>query len=95
MSIQEGQLRALASAREQLGATAPNPPVGAAVFSVEDEVLGIGTHLGAGRPHAEVEALRVCGDRITRAHAMFVTLEPMQPPWTDPAVQPPRCCQQA
>ncbi len=76
MSLHEGRLRALAAARERLGATAPNPAVGAAVFSVEGEVLGIGAHLGAGRPHAEVEALRTCGEALGRAHAVFVTLEP-------------------
>ncbi len=76
MSFHDGSLRALAAARERLGATAPNPPVGAAVFSAEGEVLGIGAHLGAGQPHAEVEALRACGDALGRAHAVFVTLEP-------------------
>ncbi|WP_217433917.1 bifunctional diaminohydroxyphosphoribosylaminopyrimidine deaminase/5-amino-6-(5-phosphoribosylamino)uracil reductase RibD [Caulobacter sp. S45] len=74
--MHEGRLRALAAARERLGATAPNPPVGAAVFSAEGEVLGIGAHLGAGRPHAEIEALRACGETLGRAHSMFVTLEP-------------------
>ena len=76
MSFHEGRLRALAAARERLGATAPNPPVGAAVFSDRGEMLGIGAHLGAGRPHAEVEALRACGEALSRAHTVFVTLEP-------------------
>ncbi len=67
---------ALAAARERLGATAPNPPVGAAVFSAEGEVLGIGAHLGAGFAHAEVEALRASREASDRIHAVFVTLEP-------------------
>jgi diaminohydroxyphosphoribosylaminopyrimidine deaminase/5-amino-6-(5-phosphoribosylamino)uracil reductase len=76
MNLHQGRLRALAMARAQMGATAPNPPVGAAVVSREGEVLGIGAHLGAGRAHAEVEALSACGEARGRAHAIFVTLEP-------------------
>ena len=76
MSVNEGCFGALSAARARLGATAPNPPVGAAVFSVEGDVLGVGAHLGAGHPHAEIEALRACGEALSRAHAIFVTLEP-------------------
>lgn len=76
MNLHEGRLRALALARAQMGATAPNPPVGAAVVSSEGKVLGLGAHLGAGRPHAEVEALSACGEAGPQAHGIFVTLEP-------------------
>ena len=76
MSLHDGRWRALEAARARLGATAPNPPVGAAVFSADGEVLAIGAHLGAGHPHAEVEALRACCLEAGRAHGVFVTLEP-------------------
>ncbi len=76
MSLHDGRWRALEAGRARLGATAPNPPVGAVVFSAEGVVLGIGAHLGAGHPHAEVEALRACGAGGGLAHGVFVTLEP-------------------
>ena len=64
---------ALAEARNGIGRTAPNPPVGAVI--VRDGVLlGKGWHHAAGQPHAEREALAAAGD--ARGATIYITLEP-------------------
>ena len=66
--------RALALAQLGWGQTAPNPMVGAVV--VRDGVLvGEGSHVRYGEPHAERVALKAAGDRA-RGSTMYVTLEP-------------------
>lgn len=67
-------MRALELARLGLGATAPNPMVGC-VLVRDGAVVGEGWHKGAGRPHAEAEALAVAGENARGATA-YVTLEP-------------------
>ncbi len=67
--------RALALAARGLGATSPNPIVGAVVLDASGAVVGEGFHARAGGPHAEVVAL----DEAAAAAAggtMVVTLEP-------------------
>ncbi|WP_266095244.1 bifunctional diaminohydroxyphosphoribosylaminopyrimidine deaminase/5-amino-6-(5-phosphoribosylamino)uracil reductase RibD [Gracilibacillus oryzae] len=65
---------ALSLAEATIGQTSPNPSVGAVV--VKDGVLlGVGTHLQAGGPHAEVHAIAQAGDRAEGAD-IYVTLEP-------------------
>lgn len=66
--------KAIALAREGLGRTAPNPPVGAVVVR-DGVVVGKGFHPEAGQPHAEVFALRDAGDLACGAD-LYVTLEP-------------------
>jgi diaminohydroxyphosphoribosylaminopyrimidine deaminase/5-amino-6-(5-phosphoribosylamino)uracil reductase len=66
---------ALAEARNGVGKTAPNPPVGAAIVK-DGEVLGKGWHRAAGRPHAEREALADAAGKDVRGATMYVTLEP-------------------
>lgn len=66
--------RALALGRQGLGRTAPNPPVGAVVARGED-ILGEGSHPGAGQPHAEPLALAQAGEAARGATA-YVSLEP-------------------
>ena len=56
------------------GAVEPNPMVGC-VIAHGAEVAGLGWHRSYGGPHAEIEALRVAGERAAGA-AMYVTLEP-------------------
>ncbi|WP_010529641.1 bifunctional diaminohydroxyphosphoribosylaminopyrimidine deaminase/5-amino-6-(5-phosphoribosylamino)uracil reductase RibD [Lentibacillus jeotgali] len=56
------------------GQTGPNPPVGAVVVK-NGEILGVGAHLKAGGPHAEVHALQMAGDKAKGA-TIYVTLEP-------------------
>jgi len=66
--------QALNLAKATLGQTAPNPAVGAIVVKNEC-VVGIGTHLKAGTPHAEVHALDMAGKQAADA-TLYVTLEP-------------------
>ncbi|WP_343063252.1 bifunctional diaminohydroxyphosphoribosylaminopyrimidine deaminase/5-amino-6-(5-phosphoribosylamino)uracil reductase RibD [Halobacillus locisalis] len=65
---------AIQMARETVGQTAPNPSV-AAVVVKENQVVGIGVHVKAGEPHAEVHALRMAGEKAEGAE-IYVTLEP-------------------
>ncbi|TQK70861.1 diaminohydroxyphosphoribosylaminopyrimidine deaminase [Nocardioides sp. SLBN-35] len=53
----------------------PNPRVGCVLLGPDGDIVGEGYHHGAGTPHAEVEALKVAGDRARGATAI-VTLEP-------------------
>ena len=66
--------KAIDLARNGLGLTAPNPPVGA-VLVRDGKVVGEGFHPAAGQPHAEVFALRDAGT-LARGAELYVTLEP-------------------
>ena len=74
MSLSGWMQRCLALAARSRGRTAPNPMVGALVVA-NDEIVGEGWHHAAGRPHAEVEALRAAGP-LARGATMVVNLEP-------------------
>lgn len=81
--------RALALARRGYGATSPNPMVGA-VLVKGGKVIGQGWHRRAGKPHAEIEALRDAQRRKNspKGATLYVTLEPCcthgrTPPCTD------------
>lgn len=65
---------ALKLAGRALGRTSPNPVVGAVVVK-DGKVVGRGYHHAAGKPHAEVEAIRNAGSEALGAE-LFVTLEP-------------------
>lgn len=65
---------ALELAKAALGQTSPNPVVGAVVVR-DGEVVGLGAHLRAGEPHAEVHALNMAGEKAAGA-VLYVTLEP-------------------
>jgi diaminohydroxyphosphoribosylaminopyrimidine deaminase / 5-amino-6-(5-phosphoribosylamino)uracil reductase len=65
---------ALSMARAATGQTSPNPSVGAVVVK-NGEILGMGAHLKAGTPHAEVHAIRTAGENA-RGADLYVTLEP-------------------
>ena len=67
--------RALELSRSVLGATSPNPPVGAVVLDAAGTVVGEGATSRAGGPHAEVVALAAAGQRA-RGGTAVVTLEP-------------------
>ena len=80
---------ALRLARRGYGATSPNPMVGA-VLVKGGKIIGRGWHRRAGRPHAEIEALRDAQKRghSPRGATLYVTLEPCcthgrTPPCTD------------
>ncbi len=68
-------LRAVEFAAGALGRTSPNPVVGAVVLDADGVVAGIGRHVAAGQPHAEVTALYEAGERA-RGGTVVVTLEP-------------------
>lgn len=65
---------ALKLARRAEGMTSPNPCVGAVVVK-EGKVVGRGYHEAAGKPHAEINALKDAGDEAQGA-TLYVTLEP-------------------
>lgn len=65
---------ALALGRRSLGASAPNPAVGAVIVK-DGVIVGRGWTQPGGRPHAEAEALRRAGE-AARGATLYVTLEP-------------------
>lgn len=68
---------ALAQAARGRGFTSPNPAVGA-VLVKSGRIIGRGYHRQAGKPHAEVEALRDAArqNQSTKGATLYVTLEP-------------------
>jgi pyrimidine deaminase RibD-like protein len=66
--------RALRLAERGLYTTTPNPRVGC-VIARDGSVVGEGWHERAGKPHAEIDALRQAGSDARGATA-YVTLEP-------------------
>ena len=65
-------------ARKWVGATSPNPPVGAVGLDENGNVIAVAAHRRAGTEHAEAALLRLCRERdlIERLHTVCVTLEP-------------------
>jgi diaminohydroxyphosphoribosylaminopyrimidine deaminase / 5-amino-6-(5-phosphoribosylamino)uracil reductase len=89
----QGWMRiALVQARKGLGATNPNPAVGAVIVK-EGRLLARAYHRRAGRPHAEIEALRrLRGKHHAEGATLYVTLEPCSttgrtPPCTEAIVR--------
>ena len=79
--------RALALARGALGATSPNPTVGAVLVAPDGTVVGEGFTQPPPGPHAEIVTLGQAGSRA-RGATLYVTLEPCPhygrtPPCTD------------
>ena len=73
MNEREAMARALELAREGWGRVAPNPMVGAVLLR-DGQVIGEGHHAEFGGPHAEIQALRACGDPA--GATCVVNLEP-------------------
>lgn len=72
------------------GQTSPNPMVGCVIVK-DGRVVGLGSHLQAGGPHAEIHALTMAGDEAKGATA-YVTLEPCShygktPPCSDALIR--------
>ncbi|WP_196220169.1 bifunctional diaminohydroxyphosphoribosylaminopyrimidine deaminase/5-amino-6-(5-phosphoribosylamino)uracil reductase RibD [Terrilactibacillus tamarindi] len=74
MNDQDYMKLAIDLAKATVGQTSPNPAVGAVVVH-HGEIVGMGAHLKAGEAHAEVQALRMAGERA-RGATIYVTLEP-------------------
>ncbi len=66
--------RALDKAREALGISSPNPPVGA-VLVKDGLIVGEGHTMPPGESHAEIIALRQAGSK-SRGATLYTTLEP-------------------
>ena len=69
---------ACAEARKWLGATSPNPPVGAVALDTNGNLIAVAAHHKAGEAHAEAALLNHCDvhNLTNRIHTMCVTLEP-------------------
>lgn len=69
--------RAIRLAKLNAGKTAPNPWVGA-ILVKDGKIIGEGFHVGAGFPHAEVEAIRTARKMgySTEGSHMYVSLQP-------------------
>ncbi|MGV3488495.1 MAG: bifunctional diaminohydroxyphosphoribosylaminopyrimidine deaminase/5-amino-6-(5-phosphoribosylamino)uracil reductase RibD [Tuberibacillus sp.] len=74
MRDEEYMALAIEMAKRTKGQTSPNPLVGAVVVR-NNEIVGLGAHLKAGEPHAEVHAIRMAGEKAKDA-TIYVTLEP-------------------
>ncbi|WP_462409691.1 bifunctional diaminohydroxyphosphoribosylaminopyrimidine deaminase/5-amino-6-(5-phosphoribosylamino)uracil reductase RibD [Neobacillus sp. Marseille-QA0830] len=90
MNDQDYMRLALDLAKGALGQTSPNPAVGA-ILVKDNQLIGMGAHLKAGEPHAEVHAIRMAGDKAKGA-TLYVTLEPCShygktPPCSDLVIQ--------
>ena len=67
-------LRAIELAKKAEGKTYPNPMVGAVIVK-NGNVIGDGYHKKAGKPHAEVLAIKKAG-RQARGAEIYINLEP-------------------
>ncbi|MEH7221518.1 bifunctional diaminohydroxyphosphoribosylaminopyrimidine deaminase/5-amino-6-(5-phosphoribosylamino)uracil reductase RibD, partial [Bacillus toyonensis] len=65
---------ALENARAMRGQTTPNPLVGSIIVT-DNQIVGIGAHMKAGEPHAEIHAIRMAGEKAYGG-TIYVTLEP-------------------
>lgn len=65
---------ALANAKAMKGQTDPNPLVGSVIVN-DNRIVGVGAHLKAGEPHAEIHALNMAKEKA-KGSTMYVTLEP-------------------
>ncbi len=85
---------ACAEARKWLGATSPNPAVGAVALDNKGAILALAAHHRAGWMHAEAQLLQACasGRLLRRVHTLCVSLEPCNhfgrtPPCTDAIIR--------
>lgn len=90
MTDREYMQLAIQVAASANGRTWPNPMVGAVVVN-HGRIAGIGAHLKAGEPHAEVHALSMAGDEA-KGGTLYVTLEPCShygrtPPCADRVIE--------
>ena len=87
---------ALQEASRFVGATSPNPPVGAAGVNAAGLILSVKAHERAGTAHAEARVIADLGERgiLDQLHTLVVTLEPCNhlgrtPPCTEAILKSP------
>jgi diaminohydroxyphosphoribosylaminopyrimidine deaminase/5-amino-6-(5-phosphoribosylamino)uracil reductase len=92
--LSEAIRHACAEARKYLGATSPNPAVGAAALDAEGNILAVAAHHRTGEAHAEAALLELCRAQniMLQLHTLCVTLEPCNhqghtPPCTETILQ--------
>jgi diaminohydroxyphosphoribosylaminopyrimidine deaminase / 5-amino-6-(5-phosphoribosylamino)uracil reductase len=85
---------ASALAREWIGATSPNPPVGAVALDAEGAILAAVAHQRAGGMHAEAAVIELCRAQnlLPKIATLCVTLEPCNhqgrtPPCTEALIR--------
>jgi diaminohydroxyphosphoribosylaminopyrimidine deaminase/5-amino-6-(5-phosphoribosylamino)uracil reductase len=86
--------QAAAAARKWMGATNPNPPVGAVALNKDGTILAVTAHQRAGEPHAEallIEHFRA-QNTLADIHTLCITLEPCNhhgrtPPCVDAIIE--------
>lgn len=74
MSDEQVMQFALSLAKSGSNQTSPNPLVGC-VITKNEEIIGFGAHLKFGEAHAEINALKIAGERA-EGSKVYVTLEP-------------------
>ncbi|MDP9128700.1 MAG: bifunctional diaminohydroxyphosphoribosylaminopyrimidine deaminase/5-amino-6-(5-phosphoribosylamino)uracil reductase RibD [Pseudomonadota bacterium] len=76
--LNEAMHSACAEARKWLGATSPNPAVGAAALDADGQLLAVTAHQKAGELHAEVSLIAQARARgiLQNIHTLCLTLEP-------------------
>jgi diaminohydroxyphosphoribosylaminopyrimidine deaminase/5-amino-6-(5-phosphoribosylamino)uracil reductase len=89
-----GMRAACAEGRRWLGATSPNPPVGASALNANGDILAATAHQRAGTDHAEAALLKLCRERdlLNQIDSLCITLEPCNhqgrtPPCTEAILQ--------
>jgi diaminohydroxyphosphoribosylaminopyrimidine deaminase/5-amino-6-(5-phosphoribosylamino)uracil reductase len=89
-SFSAAMQRACHEARLWMGATSPNPPVGAVALDEQGNILAAASHHRVGEDHAEAALLKLCHDQnlMPRVHTIVVTLEPC-----NHAGRTPPCCE--
>ena len=77
-ALRAAVILACREARRWVGATSPNPPVGAAALDADGRVLAVAAHQRAGTLHAEARLLADCRERgiLGQVVTLAATLEP-------------------
>jgi diaminohydroxyphosphoribosylaminopyrimidine deaminase/5-amino-6-(5-phosphoribosylamino)uracil reductase len=94
LTIDKGMEGILALAEQYLGATSPNPCVGACALSEDGKLLSMKAHTKAGTLHAEAAVIADLRENktLSQAHILLVTLEPCNhqgrtPPCSEAIIQ--------
>ena len=76
--LSDAMRRACDEARLYIGATSPNPPVGALALDAQGRILAAAAHRRAGTAHAEAALLKLCRETglTGKIDTLCVTLEP-------------------